>query len=216
MKQAKYLFYLAQIFCIMFILTKIVQFTWWIVHPVKSSILLLNVTQNYDKIEQHIINFVPFGEVKVETTQAVSVINNINLYGTYASDSNSSLAFVNIDSKPYILQVGDDIQGYTVKSIKKDSMELYDAQAKQSSTVNLSSNKSASDNPNLTNSNNMNNNNDNSGFNSSNIAGAVNQFVNNSNSSNSWNESQSNSNNSNDTNSSEPKPIGITVHKRKS
>lgn len=213
MKQAKYLFYLAQIFCIMFILTKIVQFTWWIVHPVKSSILLLNVTQNYDKIEQHIINFVPFGEVKVETTQAVSVINNINLYGTYASDSNSSLAFVNVDSKPYILQVGDDIQGYTVKAIKKDSMELYDAQAKQSSTVNLSSNKSASDNPNLTNSNNMNNNNDNSGFNSSNIAGAVNQFVNNSNSSNSWNESQSNSNN---TNSSEPKPMGITVHKRKS
>jgi hypothetical protein len=213
MKQAKYLFYLAQIFCIMFILTKIVQFTWWIVHPVKSSILLLNVTQNYDKIEQHIINFVPFGEVKVETTQTVSVINNINLYGTYASDSNSSLAFVNVDSKPYILEVGDDIQGYTVKAIKKNSIELYDAQAKQSSTVNISNNKSASDNPNLTNSNNMNNNNDNSGFNSNNIAGAVNQFVN---SNNSWNDAQSNNNNSNNTNSSEPKPMGITVHKRKS
>lgn len=216
MKHAKYLFYLAQIFCIMFILTKIVQFTWWIVHPVKSSILLLNVTQNYDKIEQHIINFVPFGEVKVEVAQTVSVINNINLYGTYASDSNSSLAFVNVDSKPYILQVGDEIQGYTVKAIKKDSMELYDEQAKQSSTVNLSNNKSASDNSNLTNNNNMNNNNDNSGFSSNNIAGAVNQFVNNSNGGNSWNDAQSNNSNSNNTNSSEPKPIGITVHKRKS
>jgi hypothetical protein len=207
MKHAKYLFYLAQICCVMFILTKIVQFTWWIVHPVKDSILLLNVTQNYDKIEQHIINFVPFGEIKMEAIQTVSVLNNINLYGTYVSDNDSSLAFVNVDSKPYILQIGDDIQGYKLTAIKKDYIQLFNAQSKQESKINLSNNKYATDNSSLTN-----NNIDNSSFNNNNISNTVNQFVNN-NIGNSWNDPSSNSSN---TNSSEPKPSVITVHKRRS
>lgn len=188
----------------MFIITKAVQFTWWIVHPVKGSILLLNVTQNYDKIEQHVINFVPFGEIKVEVAQTSSVINNINLYGTYVSDEDNSIAFVNVDSKAYILQIGDDIQGYTLKKINKDSIELYDTQAKQSSTVNLATNKNAPENNNLTNNNNLNNNNENSGF-GGNVSNTVSQFMNNS-------DTQQNNNN---VNSSEPKAMGIMVHKRK-
>lgn len=184
----------------MFIITKAVQFLWWMVHPVKSSIMLLNVNQNYDKIEQHVINFVPFGEVKTEAAPTASVINNINLYGTYVADKENSMAFVNINSTAYILQIGDEVQGYTIKNINPTSVELYDNQAKQDAIVNLSANKNASENTNTSSSSNYNSNNS--------ISNTVNQFVS--------SRDSSPEEESSNTASSEPKVSGIIVHKRRS
>lgn len=176
MKYIKYLFYLIQLLCVLFILTKILQFAWWIIHPVKQTINILNTTQNYDKIEQHVINFIPFGEIKTESEIVnFSLANNINVYGIYANDKLNSLALANINSKHYILQVGDQIQNYTLTAIGSNYIELCD-DSNQCSNIKIATNKTAN-----------NSTNNNSYINSNNLSGEINHFM-----KDSWNDNPNN------------------------
>lgn len=103
---------------------------WWVINPNQMNHLTNVATyKTDDKLTQSIVNKAPFGVItkKTEPQEAApSIVDEVTLVGTYASNPANSIAFIQISGKSSIVKIGDKILENTVKAIYATEIILTD------------------------------------------------------------------------------------------
>ena len=134
--------YLAILFYLAILLSKIL---WWICYPSYNDFYLEKPDIDaYNNSTKYIINRYPFGEITGPAkTAAPSLISRLKLTGVYVSNSKQSIAFLELDNKPFIVAVGGTIEGETyVKSISNNSIVIADNRSSAEISLNKGSGSS--------------------------------------------------------------------------
>ena len=99
---------------------------WWTFSPIATNPYASssNIKQ-YDKSIKYINNRAPFGVIIVEKTKVAIVSDNIKLTGIYLNTIKDSIAFIEVNKKPIIVKIGDDvIPGTKLDMINADKVIL--------------------------------------------------------------------------------------------
>lgn len=134
--------YLAIIFYLAILLSNTL---WWICYPGYNDFYVEKPDINaYNNSTKYIINRYPFGEITGPAkTAAPSLISRLKLTGVYVNTPEQSIAFLELDNKPFIALVGDTIEGSTyVKSISGNAIVIADKKSSAQIALNKGSGNS--------------------------------------------------------------------------
>lgn len=118
--------YLAIVFYLAILLSNIL---WWICYPGYNDFYVEKPDINaYNNSTKYIINRYPFGEIMGPAKVAApSLISRLKLTGVYVNTPERSIAFLELDNKPFIATIGSTIEGNTyVKSISGNAIVIAD------------------------------------------------------------------------------------------
>lgn len=120
-----------------------INFVWWVINPSAKHVLNHVDAEKIDTtIAQSIINQAPFGMIVKEaesSTPIPSIVDQIKISGVYAAGNKNSVAFLIVNGKNTIAQIGDNIEGVTVTKVNVDGIIVNDG--KQDIKLSISENK---------------------------------------------------------------------------
>ncbi len=99
---------------------------WWVLSPTVPEVYLTKGgVKTFDNSVKSIINRIPFGEIVVKESAVAVVKDDIKLTGVYLNTSKDSIAFLEVNKKPMIVKLGDQIvPGTFLKSIYPESIVI--------------------------------------------------------------------------------------------
>ena len=99
---------------------------WWIFSPLATDPYANTASINqYDRSIKYINNRAPFGVIVIEKPKIEAVSDNIKLTGIYLNTIKDSIAFLEVNKKPIIAKIGEEIVlGTKIEMIKADRVIL--------------------------------------------------------------------------------------------
>ncbi len=99
---------------------------WWMFSPLATDPYIYTPPVNqYDNSIKYINNRAPFGVIIVEKPKVALVNDNIKLTGIYLNTVKDSIVFLEVNSKPIIAKIGDEIlPGTKIETINATKVVL--------------------------------------------------------------------------------------------